>query len=431
MEEIQDDTDLRSEAVRDFMDQPPKWLIRWGTLSLCAVLLVAFAVSWLIHYPTIVRADFRLISSNLPKPVVLKTDGRIEELFVKENQSVKAGEILAYVESTSGHREVLALEKELNNIRNVIEQHRFSQLGTIKLNNFEHLGEVQNPYQNFQQVYVQVRMLYADRFYDRKKKLLMSDIKRAGLMDQQLNEQRSIYIRDSELADQEYKISKKLHAGKVIPDIEIYREESKALAKLLPAKNIETLRLTNDNQRNTKINDLLELDRTVEEQTENFGQALNTLRSAIESWKSRYLLVAPQTGNVFFSTTLQEKQSLKAGVEVMYIGSGTSRYMGEIRIPQINSGRVKEGQRILIKFQGYPFEEYGAVEGKVTSIARVPSQDNTYFLATVFLPDGLKTNFNKSLAYKTGMAASAEIVTEDLRLIERFFYQVRRIFLSR
>ncbi|MCF0058526.1 HlyD family efflux transporter periplasmic adaptor subunit [Dyadobacter sp. CY356] len=431
MEEIQDDIDLRSEAVRDFMDRPPKWLIRWGTLSLCFVLMVAFAVSWLIHYPTIVRADFRLISSNLPKPVVLKTDGRIEVLFVKENQSVKAGEILAYVESTSRHQEILDLEKELNQIRNVVEQNDFSKLGGIKLNSFEHLGEVQTPYQNFQQVYVQVRMLYADRFYDRKKKLLMSDIKRAELMDQQLNEQRSIYTRDSELADQEYKISKKLHAGKVIPDIEIYREESKALAKLLPAKNIETLRITNDNQKNTKINDLLELDRTVEEQTENFGQALNTLRSAIESWRSRYLLVSPQAGNVFFSTTLQEKQSLKAGVEVMYIGSGTSQYMGEIRIPQINSGRVNIGQRVLVKFQGYPFEEYGAVEGNVTSIAKVPSEDNTYFLATVSLPDGLKTNFNKSLVYKTGMAASAEIVTEDLRLIERLFYQIRRILLTR
>ncbi len=203
------------------------------------------------------------------------------------------------------------------------------------------------------------------------------------------------------------------------------------MAKLLPAKNIETLRITNDNQRNAKVNDLLELDRTVEEQTANFGQALNTLRSAIESWKSRYLLIAPQAGNVFFSTTLQEKQSLKAGVEVMYIGSGTSYYLGEIRIPQINSGRVNIGQRVLVKFQGYPFEEYGAVEGNVTSIAKVPSEDNTYFLATVSLPDGLKTNFNKSLVYKTGMAASAEIVTEDLRLIERLFYQIRRILLTR
>lgn len=67
----------------------------------------------------------------------------------------------------------------------------------------------------------------------------------------------------------------------------------------------------------------------------------------------------------------------------------------------------------------------------VTSMAKVPSEDNTYFLATVSLPDGLKTNFNKSMAYKSGLAGSAEIVTEDLRLIERLFYQIRRILLTR
>jgi hypothetical protein len=250
-------------------------------------------------------------------------------------------------------------------------------------------------------------------------------------MDKHLDEQREIYLRDSELAENEYNVNKKLHTGKVIADIDIYREESKALAKQLPIKNIETLRINNDTQKNTKVNELLELDRAVHEQTENFGQAINTLRSAIESWKSRYLLIAPETGTVFFATTLQEKQSLKAGVEVMYIGTGTKNYMGEIRIPQVNSGKVILGQRVLVKFQGYPFEEYGAVEGRVTSIAKMPSQDNTYFLATVSLPYGLQTNFKKMLVYKTGMAASCEIITEDLRLIERLLYQVRRVLLTR
>lgn len=111
MEEIQDDVDVRSEVVRDFMDRPPSWLIRWGTLSLCVVLIAAFAISWFVHYPTIVRTDFRLISSNLPKAVLLKTDGRIEKLFVKENQKVKVGEILAYIESTSNHQQILPWKK--------------------------------------------------------------------------------------------------------------------------------------------------------------------------------------------------------------------------------------------------------------------------------------------------------------------------------
>ena len=69
-----------------------------------------------------------------------------------------------------------------------------------------------------------------------------------------------------------------------------------------------------------------------------------------------------------------------------------------------------------------------AAEDKIASISEIATQENRTFLATVALPNGLKTNANKTLTYKNGMDASAEIVTEDLRLIERFLYQLRKIF---
>lgn len=42
----------------------------------------------------------------------------------------------------------------------------------------------------------------------------------------------------------------------------------------------------------------------------------------------------------------------------------------------------------------------------------------------------LETNFKKFIVYKTEMTASAEIVTEDLRLIERLFHQIKRMLLT-
>ncbi len=38
------------------------------------------------------------------------------------------------------------------------------------------------------------------------------------------------------------------------------------------------------------------------------------------------------------------------------------------------------------------------------------------------------TGFNKTLNFDQEMQGKAEIVTEDLRLIERFFYQILKIF---
>ena len=44
----------------------------------------------------------------------------------------------------------------------------------------------------------------------------------------------------------------------------------------------------------------------------------------------------------------------------------------------------------------------------------------------VSLPKKLITSYNKKIDFKQEMRGTAEIITEDLRLIERFFYQLTK-----
>lgn len=46
----------------------------------------------------------------------------------------------------------------------------------------------------------------------------------------------------------------------------------------------------------------------------------------------------------------------------------------------------------------------------------------------VSLPEELVTSYGEKIGFKQEMAGTADIVTEDLRLIERFFYQLKDIF---
>jgi HlyD family secretion protein len=113
---------------------------------------------------------------------------------------------------------------------------------------------------------------------------------------------------------------------------------------------------------------------------------------------------------------------------VFTVFESDTAYVGLLTIPQDNSGKIKMGQRVIIKFQSYPYEEYGMVEGVISSFPQLSTQDNKLFFAFAQLPQGLKTNHNKVLTYNYGMTASGEVVTEDLRLIERIFYSIRKIF---
>jgi len=95
-------------------------------------------------------------------------------------------------------------------------------------------------------------------------------------------------------------------------------------------------------------------------------------------------------------------------------------------VPAANSGKIITGEKVLIKLDNYRYQEYGIVEGKVQNISLSPDKDGNYYV-DVALPKGLKTSYNKNLVFDKELKGNAEIVTQDLRLIERFFYQMRKL----
>jgi multidrug resistance efflux pump len=429
MEEEQ--IDIHSEAVRDYLDKIPNGLITWGNTVVFSVVFGLFAISWFVHYPTIVTAPFRLTSHNAPKPIVVRSTGRLVRLFVKDNETVQTGQLLGYMESIADHTTIIQLHEELKQLQVLTNQGYFGQLATFPASQFQQLGEVQAAYQNFMQSYTQVLTLFSNGYYKQRKGFLKNELTDLEQNNEQLINQYLIVQRDRQLALKEFEIQKKLYRDKVISTLDFQREESKYINKQLPVKQLDIGITNNTTAQTQKKKEIADLDRQALEQKSQFGQALNTLISAVEDWEKRYLLQAPTDGNIQFVNILEENQTLQTNTEIMFVEAKTHHFFGEIRISQNNLGKVSKGQKVLIKFPSYPFEEYGAVEGRVASISEIATQENRTFLATVELPNGLKTNSNKTLTYKNGIDASAEIVTEDLRLIERFLYQLKRAIESR
>jgi HlyD family secretion protein len=80
---------------------------------------------------------------------------------------------------------------------------------------------------------------------------------------------------------------------------------------------------------------------------------------------------------------------------------------------------------VIVRFVNYPDQEFGMVNGIVKTISLVPT-DGQYTIEIGF-PHGLVTNYGKTLPVSHEMIATAEIATEDLRLIERFFMPVKKV----
>ena len=99
-------------------------------------------------------------------------------------------------------------------------------------------------------------------------------------------------------------------------------------------------------------------------------------------------MTASQSGRLSYAGIVHENQVCSVNQEIFYINPGNENFFGDMAIPQNSMGKVKEGQEVLIKLKGYPFEEYGMIRGKIKYIADVPYRDSV-FISKVVLETNL------------------------------------------
>ncbi len=411
--------ELRAEEVQDLLAREPAWFMRWSITVMALLLGAVLYGSWLVHLPDLVPAPFTLTTVNAPKTVLARRAGRLTRLLVRDGARVQPGAPLAYLESTARPADVLALGQALRQAWSLASADQLEQVARLPLASFHQLGELQGAYQPFALAHMQLRTYLTQGFFAKRRALLRQETSDLRALARNLQQQQATQGHELALAQAEYQMQQQLARQKVIPQQELRREESKLLARQLPYQQAEATLIANAAAQRGKQQELLELDKTMAEQRQQFMQALNTMQSAVDDWERTYVLRAPSQGRVYFPLPLQENQQVTLGQELFYVAPGNTAYLGQLRIPQQNAGKVRVGQAVLIRFNSYPYQEFGLVRGTVKSIAEIPLRDG--FVAEVSLPSQLLTSRGRRLTYKLGMTASADIVTRDQRLLERLF----------
>ena len=120
-------------------------------------------------------------------------------------------------------------------------------------------------------------------------------------------------------------------------------------------------------------------------------------------------------------------QYVESGATVFVVAPrGDFRPVGRALLPLQGSGKVKSGQRVIIRLDNYPDQEFGYINGVVQSVSPLPDADGKY-VVDVWLPEGMKTKYGKEMPVVREMKGSADVVTEDMRLIERLFMPLKKI----
>ena len=160
----------------------------------------------------------------------------------------------------------------------------------------------------------------------------------------------------------------------------------------------------------------------------NALQSFTQLKKAINDWEMLYVLQSSIKGQVSFMQIWVENQTITSGEQVFIIVPTDSKnYIAKLKAPAQNSGKIKVNQDVNIRLANYPDREFGIIKGKIKSISLTPDKEGN-LLIDVSLPNGIATSYDKKIVFHQEMSGTADIITEDLRLLERLLYQFRDVF---
>ncbi|CAM3927536.1 HlyD family secretion protein [Mucilaginibacter galii] len=405
-----------SEEIDDIIKSPPNWLMRFGAVSFLTVLSLMIVVSYFLRYPDIVKTKLKIVSENAPKSVTAKVGGRLEKLLVAENEVVRQGQPLAYLESTGRHQHVQELFLLLEELK-LKAQHNSIPVNLNLPQDFN-LGELQIPYQTFSQNYLTYCASMTHGLSGQKATFLQKDLFNLHKQQIQLIFQKQLQEKNLRLAAQDYEMNRQLYQEKAETPAEFRAAETRYLASQSPLAQTEAAMLSVTSAYTAKQKDLFELQNQMNDEKLKFVQSLNSLISQAQEWREKYELKASENGRISYAGIIQENQLITLGQEVFSINPRRSAFFGEMPIPQDNMGKVRRGQQVLIKLRSYPYEEYGFIRGKIIQINDVPVNDSIFLSKVSFKLSG-RTDLKRPILLKSGMQADAEIVTEEASVLQR------------
>jgi HlyD family secretion protein len=405
-----------SDPVNEILGNPPAKILRWGTTVMFTVFVVLIFFSWLIRYPDTIPSPVTVTTYNPPITLVSKVTGNIKHLYLKEKDRVIAGQLIAVMETTATIDEIELLKSTFDTIN--FPAGLYSDLLPL----LSELGELQVHYSSFLKNLSDLNNYSRNDLYGGRIASLNLEISRIKeYIDRLIVKERLVY-ENEKLEVGKYQRDSVLHLGKSIADIDLERSRQALLRTSIELQQVRLDHSQKSIELAEKMQSLQDFKISRDEEKDKLVSILNesfmNLKAQIRIWENTYLLKSPINGTVTFTRFWNANQSVVKDEAVLsIIPLEPGEFLGRINLKMQRSGKVKTGQIVNIKLHGFPYLEYGMVRGVVKSKSLVPAGD--LYIIEISLPDGLTTTYGIKLEFTQNMQGTAEVITDNLRLIQK------------
>ncbi len=420
--------ELRSEEVQEILTTPPIWIVRWGITIIFLFTIIISILAFVIKYPDFVTSKVIVTTKEPTQAVIAKNSGQLDKVLVSNRDTVSQGQKLAVIENLAKMEDVYFLKTITDTLKFNKNNFEFPIETTSNLS----LGDLQNVYINFEKSYIDYFLLrnlnpYSNKIYSNQQSIteikvrLIDQIKQKQLLEEEYVLARTDIERYQQLlkkgviSQQEYDIKKRefIQIQKSLSTMAI------SISQMRQATN-----LANQNLRETKIGQMEDDTRLLK----NLVLTYSALKKGIHDWEYNYVLTSSINGVISFREFWGTNQFVSAN-QIIYniMPLDKSQLVGKLVLPSQNAGKVTIDQKVLVKLDNYPYQQYGMLVGNVESISVSPDSEGNYFVY-ISLPQGTKTSYGKNLGFDQELLGNAEIITEDLSVAERIFYKLKDLF---
>jgi hemolysin D len=133
---------------------------------------------------------------------------------------------------------------------------------------------------------------------------------------------------------------------------------------------------------------------------------------------------SPINGVIFELPTTKPGAVVQAGQRIAQIAPQNADFVLRANMPNQDSGFLKVGMPVKVKFDAYPFQEYGIVQGKVSwispdsKVSQTPQGNIENYELEITLDQQHIQNGNKRIPLGAGQTANAEVIIRQRRVID-------------
>jgi hemolysin D len=443
-----------SGALQNVLDEPPSSLPYHIVLG--GVIFGMAVATWATvgHVDEVGRASGRLVPQGDSYKIHTLVPGKIDRIDIKEGETVKAGQVIAQLDRELALNEVARLSQErasyqtqLIQTQALIEKTHLEAKSREAIAKAEVIGQeavisqVNAKIQSQELAITQgkerantgesiLAQLNVDALAQQERLERLKSLVEQGALSkdqvfqaqQNLGDRQRTIIQQSGEIQQAVKDSQRLQA-----ELQRVLAEAQQLQSQLTQKQAES--------NSVKLQAEQTIQRLEVEKTQLYAKIQQTdkLIQQAKAQLRQLSLSAPVDGMVLSLNIGNRGEVVQPGQTIAELAPQDTPLILETVLPTQEAGFIKVGNTAKVKFDAYPFQDYGIIMGKVISISPDSKQDQrlgaVYKVGIALDRDYVTTKNpnNSTVQFKPGQTATAEIIIRRRRIADILLDPIRQL----